>query len=453
MLKILQKTFFLALLFSCKTQSKINNNYSEDKELGKIINKLNKYPTNKKALEALPKAYENANQIKLIQIESAKKKYSTNYYDLKASYTRLQQIYELITKCPVALSLINPKNYQNELDSINNLLTISEYKNKEKILLDKIKENENNTKLTTWEDQLDLYQKLDSEAEYFNLKHSKQTNYSATNYKPIIEKIKEKGAAAWYNEGIFYFQNNNRQNLKYAYNCFNNVEKFIPNYLDCNNKRAAILNNVQLSISLLPMKDVSFYFTTGYNIATLFNYGVDFRETITSELNNLDKSNYIGNFYKSEDANQQATASDWEILFTLNEINIPNGPSTTNQIEKKSNKVKTSTDSIGNSIYTEVYADYITTRIFLDASASITISIIDKKNGRKILEEKKYSRYNWKVENHSYSGDYRALSFWESNDVNNTKFTSYPNKDEILSSLCRDLYNKMKITLQAAVKW
>ncbi len=106
---------------SCNTGKNLYTKGNYYEAVLRSVEKLQKNPNNKKALETLTNAYPNALEFYLDQLENQKNS-SSNFKNTNAvyNYNKLNNMYEKIQLSPTAKKLIpNPKKYYTEIEKIN----------------------------------------------------------------------------------------------------------------------------------------------------------------------------------------------------------------------------------------------------------------------------------------------------------------------------------------------
>jgi hypothetical protein len=119
--KLLAILFFAgSFLVSCSGSKKFQASTTEDKPLFAAINELNKRPGNVKAQADLKTFYENSARHHEDMIEAYRNSNDPARFDkIKSELNALQHIYNSLQATPVSFSLVKPKNYQRDIQQVN----------------------------------------------------------------------------------------------------------------------------------------------------------------------------------------------------------------------------------------------------------------------------------------------------------------------------------------------
>lgn len=114
------KNFLLILstitILACSSGKKQFEQGNYETAVSKAVNRLRNSPNNKKARSTLKKAYPLASKVHLSNIKQLEHSSEQFKWDgITASYSRLNSLYDQITRCPACLEVLpRVKNYRNE---------------------------------------------------------------------------------------------------------------------------------------------------------------------------------------------------------------------------------------------------------------------------------------------------------------------------------------------------
>lgn len=116
-MKVFLHTIFIALLFiGCGSSKSYLERGDEDKALSDAIKKLNKNPSDKEALDAIPVLYSSIIKAHEAKIQSYQEGKDISRWDkIISSYNQLQEAYNNIIQSTAAFKLITPQNYSTQL--------------------------------------------------------------------------------------------------------------------------------------------------------------------------------------------------------------------------------------------------------------------------------------------------------------------------------------------------
>jgi hypothetical protein len=116
-MKVFLHTIFIALLLTgCGSSKSYLERGDEDKALSDAIKKLNKNPSDKEALEAIPLLYNSIVKTEEAKIKSYQAGKDLSRWDkIIGSYNQLQEAYNNIIQSTAAFKLITPQNYSSQL--------------------------------------------------------------------------------------------------------------------------------------------------------------------------------------------------------------------------------------------------------------------------------------------------------------------------------------------------
>ena len=136
----MKKIFLLLLIFpiifsSCSSGSKAFERGAYDQAILKSVNRIRKKSTNKKAIQTLKEAYPLALKWHNSNINNAKKTNNIFKWEtIVSEYQKLNRLHDQIMQCPGCLNVVQPVNYNSELESAEKLAAEIRYNEGQKHL-------------------------------------------------------------------------------------------------------------------------------------------------------------------------------------------------------------------------------------------------------------------------------------------------------------------------------
>ena len=130
----MKKIFLLLLIFpiifsSCSSGSKAFERGAYDQAILKSVNRIRKKSTNKKAVQTLKEAYPLALKWHNSNINNAKKTNNIFKWEtIVSEYEKLNRLHDQIMQCPGCLNVVQPVNYNSELESAEKLAAEIRYR-------------------------------------------------------------------------------------------------------------------------------------------------------------------------------------------------------------------------------------------------------------------------------------------------------------------------------------
>jgi len=313
--------------------------------------------------------------------------------------------------------------------------------------LDQINAYSSTSQLSKWDNIINEYQDL--QHAYDAIINSTEAYKLATpeSYSTQLLQCRDSAASAYYKNGSAYLENEGRDNAKKAYNSFQRVKSYDPDYKDVNDKidqayQKALINVVVFSVDERLVQN-SF---GGMSRNASNDY---FQQHIISDLS--DNNRYAAKFFNKNNAMSLNINPDWNINFKMKSM-VVSPPVNSYSERKTSAPVKIGTDSSGAPVYNNVYATIHTTHSELTSTGELEMTITDVKNNSIILSKLYHEDYKWSQESATFNGDRRALSQSDLNMLTNAQLSA-PNKEQVLMELYKQIYPKMLNHLRAALSW
>ena len=352
------------------------------------------------------------------------------------------------------LALINAvKNldkHPSDTSMRNNVSNL--YENASRIHLDNIDIYSTLTEPDKWNKIIKEYQALQHLSGVIN-NSAAAKNFLKTNaYDAKIEAVKETAAAEYYNAGMTYLKNNDKESSRDAYYAFQKAQEFVPGYKDVEKQMNYAYQNSVLNVVVNPVADNSFY----YNNAGWNNYGNSFnndylQRSLVRDLGGDYTKNAMARFYTDWEARSANVIPDLYVDLTWINLDVPQ-PYTSQYSRNVSRQIETGRDTSGNVLYKTVTATLYITKKYFTATGDLESRITDAATNN-IIDTKRYTaQFNWEHEYATYTGDSRALSGNNMELLNNRSF-QIPGKQDILNELYQRIYPQVKNGIYNAVRW
>jgi hypothetical protein len=314
--------------------------------------------------------------------------------------------------------------------------------------LDKIKAVNLSQQYNKWDDLLNEYQLLQ---DAYNCIINSVPAYKLVtpeSYATKIYETKDQGAAAYYEQGLTYFNQAGRANAMAAYKSFKQTEKFVIGYKDVNEKLRQAFQNATVTVVINPVQNNVNTFNSGWANSGNNYSNQYFQLNLLNDLNNNNTNPAV--FYNSKEAQKINIRPDWTVDFTLKSLDIPN-PSNTYSSRTVSNSIQIGTDTSGRPVYNKVYATINTTTSSFVAKGNMEMTIYDVVFNKNISNRNYSQDYKWVLETATFSGDKRALSNTDWNIINNAGADA-PRKEEVLVEIYKKIYTSVLYEIRNAVK-
>lgn len=309
---------------------------------------------------------------------------------------------------------------------------------------------------------IDVYKKLNAEnkwpkilQEYDALERlNKTVNNSkiATKYiKPIsftaeIQMTRNEAAQDYYNLGMDYLQNNDKQSARHAYTLFNRSAELVPNFKDVKRQLSLAKEKSTLNIVINPIRDESRYYSSlGSNrFGNSFNNDY-LQRNLVRDLGGEYSANSFARYFTDRDASRNRVDVDWVVDLTWIDLEIPR-PYSRQYNRNVSKEIKVGTDTSGKAVYETVTGTLYITQQYFTARGELESRVTDAHTGDNVNLNRYSSTVDWKQEYATYRGDARALSNQDKAILNNQPLRE-PRREDILDELFQKIYPQAKNNL------
>lgn len=306
---------------------------------------------------------------------------------------------------------------------------------------------------------IDIYKTLNDEnkwskiiKEYNSLESlNKTVNTSkvASKYvKPIsfaaeIQLARNNAAEDYYNLGMEYLQNNDKESARHAYSLFNKSAEMVPNYKDVKRQLSIAKEESTLNIVINPIRDESRYYSDlGWNrFGNSFNNDY-LQRNLVRDLGGEYGRGSFARYFTDRDASRNRVDVDWVVDLTWTDLHIPR-PYSRQYNRNVSQQIKVGTDTSGKAVYETVTGTLYITQQYFTARGELEVRVTDAHNGYNVNLNRYSSTVDWKQEYATYRGDSRALSGQDRAILNNQRIRE-PRREDILDQLFRKIYPQAK---------
>lgn len=318
--------------------------------------------------------------------------------------------------------------------------------------LKKISVYKNNTDISHWDKLINEYNVLQNMYDAISNSDASNRLVNAVSYQNEISDAKQSAAAAYYDEANVLLSNGGRSNAKSAYNYFKKADNYIYGYKDATSKMDEAYQSAIINVIINPIQDNSFFLNTGWG-NNGYNYSNDyFQQTLVRDMGGIYASRYPAKFYTEREARRENIQPDWVVDLKIRNMDMPQ-PRTYNESRNVSANVESGKDTSGRPIYKTVYATIHTATKKYTARCQMDLSVSDIKARREIAYNTYNETYNWQEINASYTGDYRALSKSDLDQINNNNYNQSPRREDILNELYKKIYPQVKNKISYEVGW
>ncbi len=303
-----------------------------------------------------------------------------------------------------------------------------------------------------WNKIIKEYESLQRLTDVINSSVTAKRLVKAPPYGGQISVATQNAASDYYNIGVSYLQNNDKESFHNAYLAFKKSQEFDPVYKDAKRQMDVALQNSILNVVVNPVTDNSFY----YNNAGWNSYGNSFnndylQRNLVRDLGGDYNKNAAVRFYTDREADNADINPDLIVDLTWLNLDVPS-PYTSQYSRNVSKQVEKSRDTSGHIIYETVTGTLYITKKYFTATGDLETRITNA-DTRNIVDSKRYTaQFNWQLEYASYRGDSRALSGNDLPMLNNTNI-QVPRKEDILNELYQRIYPQVKNGIYNSVRW
>jgi hypothetical protein len=325
------------------------------------------------------------------------------------------------------------------------------YKDATKVHLDNIEVYETLNDVEKWDKIIREYAALQKVAEIINSSSSAKKFLKIPSFIAEAEIARQNAAADYYNLGLNYLNENDKESSRRAYYAFQKATGFVPGYKDAKRQMDQAYQNSILNIVINPVRDDSYYYNTiGRNrFGNSFNNDYLQRNLVRDLGGNT--TNSPARFFTDLDAQRLRLAPDWIIDLTWVNLDIPQ-PYTQQYNRVVNKQIQIGSDTANKPVYKNVSATLHITRKYFTAVGDLECRITDYQSGNNINLNRYSSQVDWQQEYATYSGDSRALSNVDEAILNNSSYR-LPRKEDILNELYQKIYPQVKNGIYNFVRW
>jgi hypothetical protein len=325
------------------------------------------------------------------------------------------------------------------------------YKDATKVHLDNIEVYQTVNDVEKWDKIIREYAALQKVAEIINSSSSAKKFLKIPSFIAEGEIARQNAAADYYNLGLNYLNENDKESSRRAYYAFQKATGFVPGYKDAKRQMDQAYQNSILNIVINPVRDDSYYYNTiGRNrFGNSFNNDYLQRNLVRDLGGNT--TNSPARFFTDLDAQRLRLAPDWIIDLTWVNLDIPQ-PYTQQYNRVVNKQIQIGSDTANKPVYKNVSATLHITRKYFTAVGDLECRITDYQSGNNINLNRYSSQVDWQQEYATYSGDSRALSNVDEAILNNSSYR-LPRKEDILNELYQKIYPQVKNGIYNSVRW
>ena len=306
---------------------------------------------------------------------------------------------------------------------------------------------------------IDVYKTLNDESRWTKilkeyeaierLNRTVNTSKVAAKYiRPIsftaeIQKTRNQAAEDYYNLGLEYLGNNDKESARHAYNLFNKSAQMEPGYKDVKRQLSIAKEKSIINVVINPIRDESRYYgNLGMNrFGNSFNNDY-LQRNLVRDLGGSSSGNTFARYFTDQDARRSNTIMDWVVDLTWTDLDIPR-PNSRQFNRNASKEIKVGTDTSGKAIYQTVTATLYVTQYYFTARGELEVRVTDAHTGYNVNLNRYSSTVDWSQDYATYRGDSRALSDQDRLILNNQTIRE-PRKEDILDELFRKIYPQAK---------
>lgn len=340
-----------------------------------------------------------------------------------------------------AIEAINKSNHANARKDLPGLYSQAVQRHE-----DKIASYKNSSSPDRWQgiiSELEAMQRI-----YGAIKTSTRSAdlVTANDYSADITDAKQSGAAEYYNLGLQYLENDDRQDARKAYNAFQTVNKLYPNYKDTRNLINESREKGILDVVINPVQSMGYTYSN-------FSYRADnFQRSLVRDLGGSFGNGTSGaRFYTDMDARSRDAQPDWIVDLSWNNV-YPNQPNTRTYNREVSKDIEVGKDSSGRVIYKTVTATLHITQRSLNVRANMEFRITELATRKNVQWNSIPVYLDVNDEFATYRGDSRALSSYDWQLVNNRR-NARLDDSEIMDMLYSKVYPDVRQRIEMATRW
>ncbi len=330
--------------------------------------------------------------------------------------------------------------------------TLSElYKNSTEVHLDNIKVYETLNGVEKWDKIIKEFAALQKVSEIINSSSYAKNLLKIPSFIAEAEVAKQNAAEDFYNVGLNYLNENDKESSRKAYYAFQKAISFVSGYKDAKRQMEQAYQNSILNIVINPVRDDSYFYSSiGRNrFGNSFNSDY-LQRSLVRDLggNNL---NSPAHYFTDIDAQRMRVTPDWIVDLTWVNLDIPQ-PYTQQYNRQVTKQIQIGSDTANKPVYKTVLATLHITKKYFTAIGDLECRITEYQSGNNINLNRYSSQVDWEQEYATYSGDSRALSNVDLAILNNRNYRM-PRKEDILNELYQKIYPQVKNGIYYSVQW
>lgn len=265
---------------------------------------------------------------------------------------------------------------------------------------------------------------------------------NAADYSSYLDTYAEKAADVRLERGVRLMDGNNRNSFKNAFYEFQAAHKFRPTN-DIKNKMDEAYDAAVIRVVILPSDQIGYGNSYGYNAGYRHvNYQMrNFEDDVARNLQYNTGSAFV-KMYPMHEARSRDIQPDHLLDMGFTHFNLGQvyDQTTSRQVSKKVVVKETviKPDSVVKE-YATVYATITTTRRILVSEGNYRITIRTA-DGRWLWNDNIRGDHRWQTVFSTYTGDARALSDADQNELNNRE-NHPPREEEVIRAILNDIGN------------
>ena len=334
--------------------------------------------------------------------------------------------------------------------TIQNTLT-ELYNDATKVHLDNIEVYQTLNDVEKWDKIIREYAALQKVAEIINSSSTAKKFLKIPSFIAEADIARQNAAADYYDLGLNYQNDNDKESSRSAYYAFQKANSFVPGYKDVKRQMDIAYQNSILNVVINPVRDESYYYSSiGRNrFGNSFNNDFLQRNLVRDLGGN--SSNSPAHYFTDLDAQRTGINPDWVVDLTWVNLQIPQ-PYTQQYNRVVNKQIQIGTDTAKRPVYKDISATLHITRKYFTAVGDLECRITDAQTGDNINLNRYSSQVDWQQEYATYSGDSRALSNVDMAILNNRNYR-LPRKEDILNELYQKIYPQLKNGIYNSVRW
>lgn len=264
------------------------------------------------------------------------------------------------------------------------------------------------------------------------------------NYTSYLVTYADKAADARFDRGLAFMQHSDKQSYRNAYREFQAVLNFRPADREAVLKMNEVFEYAVTNVVVLPMQRDGGYVYSSYGLGQ-----PNLDDQLISQLQQNSGNEFV-RYYSAWDARSRRIRVDNEI--TMQFVNMDLGRVFDNHETRKVTRkvvVKETVyrpDSVVRE-YANVQATITTTNRSLRSAATLQVIVRDE-NGRRIWTDTYSSAHNWSTRFSQYTGDERALSEEDKQQINRRKDFP-PSENDMIKCMVDEIGNNAMYGLRS----